>query len=137
MLFAPPGRTETETDVLLRIEEVKRRFGHTLQTPRVWYGLLRRMSLARAVRGSNSIEGFVVTIDDPIAAAEGQEPLDASDESWAAVTCYQDALTYVLQLADDAHFTYSVDLIRSLHYMMMKYNLSKWPGRWRPGEIHV
>jgi len=30
-----------------------------------------------------------------------------------------------------------VSLIRSLHFMMMSYDLSKNPGRWRPGSIWV
>jgi len=40
-------------------------------------GLLRRNTLARAVRGSNSIEGYNVTAEDAIAAVDGEEPLAA------------------------------------------------------------
>jgi Fic family protein len=46
-------------------------------------------------------------------------------------------MTYVLQLADDPHFRFDSSLLRSLHYMMMRYDLNMSPGCWRPGEIFV
>ena len=46
-------------------------------------------------------------------------------------------MTYVLQLADDEDFTYSAQLIKSLHFMMTNYDLKNRPGRWRPGAIYV
>jgi Fic family protein len=100
-------------------------------------GLLRRSTFARAIRGSNSIEGYNVTQEDAIAAADGAEPLEARSETWAAVTGYRNALTYVLQLSDDAHFRYGEGFIRSLHYMMLSYDLPRHPGSWRPGPIYV
>jgi Fic family protein len=100
-------------------------------------GVLRRNTLARAIRGSNSIEGFNVTADDAIAAAEGEEPLEAERQAWLAVTGYRNALTYVLQLATDPHFSYNEGFIRSLHFMMLLHDLSKHPGCWRPGPIYV
>lgn len=138
MIFQPTPLDTQELEVLERIEELKRTLGHSvISTPRRWYGLLRRTTFARAVRGSNSIEGYDVALDDAIAAAEGEEPLDPKTEAWAAIGGYQVAMTYVLQLAGDPHFTYSADLIRGLHYMMLQYKLSKNPGRWRPGTIFV
>jgi Fic family protein len=68
---------------------------------------------------------------------EGEEPLDAESEAWAAVNGYRSAMTYVIQLAEDPHFSYSAGLIRSLHFMMISYDLRKHPGRWRPGPIYV
>jgi Fic family protein len=93
--------------------------------------------LARAIRGSNSIEGYNVTAEDAIAAAEGEEPLEADRESWLAVTGYRTAMTFVLQLAKDPHFRYSDGFIRSLHFMMVQHDLSKNPGNWRPGTVYV
>lgn len=98
MLFQTPALDANEQEVLDRIEELKRTLGYSVSaTPKHWYGLLRRVTFARAVRGSNSIEGYNVTLDDAIAAAEREEPLDAKSEAWAAVTGYQAAMTYVLQ----------------------------------------
>jgi len=138
MLFQIPDPDALELDVLARIEELKRVLGHAVSaTPRRWYGVLRRVTFARAIRGSNSIEGYVVSVDDAVAAAEGGEPLEAGATAWEAVKAYQAAMTYVTQLADDPHFAYSTALVRSLHFMMLQYDLAKRPGRWRPGSIFV
>lgn len=137
MLFQIPNLDPRELDVLDRIEELKRLLGYAVSVPRRWYGALRRVAFARAIRGSNSIEGYVVSVDDAIAAAEGGEPLEAEARAWEAVKAYQAAMTYVIQLADDPHFAYSTALVRSLHFMMLQYDLAKRPGRWRPGPIFV
>ncbi len=138
MLFQIPDLGPKELEVLARIEELKRILGYAVSaTPRRWYGVLRRVTFARAIRGSNSIEGYVVSVDDAVAAAEGGEPLEAGAAAWEAVKAYQAAMTYVVQLADDPHFAYSTALLRSLHFMMLQYDLVKRPGRWRPGSIFV
>lgn len=138
MLFRAPNLDEKEREVISRIGDLKQSLGYAVgQGPRRWQGLLRRSTFARAIRGSNSIEGYNVTVEDAIAAAEGEAPVDADTETWAAVMGYRSAMTYVLQLAGDPHFRYSPDLIRGLHFMMIQHDLSKNPGRWRPGAVFV
>ena len=137
MLFKAEKLTQAEQDVIGRIEEARKTLKYNLATPRRWKGLLRRNTLARAVRGSNSIEGYNVTAEDAIAAVEGEEPLDANRESWLAVTGYRTAMTFVLQLTKDPNFIYNEGFIRSLHFMMVQHDLSKNPGNWRPGTIYV
>ncbi len=138
MLFETPPLGDSERRVIEQIDELKRLVGHLVSgVPRRWFGLLRRTAFARAVRGSNSIEGYEMSLDDTIAVAEGEEPLDPNAETRAAVSGYQSAMTYVLQLADDPHFSYSADLLRSLHFMMLQHKLVKNPGRWRLGQIFV
>jgi Fic family protein len=125
--------------VIERIDEMRLRLRFLLQQqPTRWSGLLRRSEFARAIQGSNSIEGFNVTVDDAVAAVEGEEPLiDERTEAWLAVRGYREAMTYILQLSDDAHFAHHESMLRSLHYMMLSYDLGKHPGRWRPGVIYV
>lgn len=137
MLFNTPGLGDAERAVIDRIDEVREALRNQLTAQRRWVGLLRRVMLARAIRGSNSIEGYNVSLDDAVAAVAGEEPQDAAAKAWTAVSAYRDAMTYVIQLADDPHFDYSPTLIRSLHYMMLKYDLDKSPGRWRPGPVYV
>ncbi len=72
-----------------------------------------------------------------MAAIQDDEPLTAEKKEWLATLGYRNAMTYVLQLANDPHFTYSEGLIRSLHFMMMQHELEKHPGRYRPGVIYV
>ena len=136
MLFQTPDLAE-EQSVLAEIEQLRQGLSYALREPRRWTGRLRRVSFARAIQGSNSIEGYSVGLDDALAVADGEEPLDASEETKAALRGYREAMTYVLQLADDPYFTYGPGLIRSLHYMMLSYDLTKSPGRWRPGPIFV
>ena len=137
MIFIAPVLDDAEKRVVEKIEQVKTNLGYAVQVPERWTGLLRRNALGRAIRGSNSIEGYHVTVEDAIAAADGEEPLDADSDSWKAVTGYRTAMTYVMQLADDPHFTYSDALIKSLHFMMMQHDLGRHPGKWRPGPIFV
>ncbi len=137
LLFETPSIEAAEDRALERIEELRRRLRYQTAGNRRWHGTLRRVSFARAIQGSNSIEGYNVTLDDAVAAAVEEEPLDALGETWAAVTGYREAMTYVMQLADDPYFVYSTDLLRGLHFMMMKYDLGRLPGRWRAGPIYV
>jgi Fic family protein len=136
-LFETPVPDEKETAVLLEIESLKASLKYATAQPRRWTGLLRRNAFARAVRGSNSIEGYNVSMEDAIAAVEGDEPTAPRDEAWLAVAGYRMALTFVLQKAEDPHFKYSEEGIKALHYMMVGWDLSKHPGRWRPGPIFV
>ena len=137
MLFHTPDLTDAERAVLDRIEEVRGALRHQLTSQRHWVGLLRRVMFARAIQGSNSIEGYNVSLDDAVNAVADLEPVDAAQEAWLAVNGYRDAMTYAVQLADDPHFSYDESLIRCLHYMMIKYDLNKAPGRWRPGPVYV
>jgi Fic family protein len=137
VLFKAEKLTQSETDVIARIEETRKALRYNLATPRRWKGLLRRNTLARAVRGSNSIEGYNVTAEDAIAAVEGEEPRTADRESWLAVTGYRYAMTFVLQLTKDPNFAYSEGFIRGLHFMMVQHDLEKNPGNWRPGTVYV
>lgn len=137
MLFEPPACSRREVEVIERIQDLHGALRYAISEPRRWTGVLRRVLFARAIQGSNSIEGYTVSLDDAIAAAGGDDLQEADKPSREAVTGYRTAMTYVLQLADDPHFTYSEDLIRSLHYMMLHYDLEKSPGRWRGGPIYV
>jgi len=137
MLFQSPPVTAEDELALTRIEDLRRQLRFYVAEPRRWSGLLRRTSFARAIQGSNSIEGYVVNLDDAIAAVEGEEPLDAASETWQAVTGYRNAMTYVLQLAGDPHFELNEALLKSLHFIMTGYDLRNNPGKWRPGDVYV
>jgi Fic family protein len=95
------------------------------------------MSFARAVQGSNSIEGYNASLDDVIAAVDSEPTFDADTDTQLALADYRDALTYVLQLAQDPDATIDEGLLKALHFMMIRHDLDKSPGRWRAGEIFV
>lgn len=137
MLFESPKLHSAEQEVIHRINEMRQSLKYSISAPGRWFGVLRRATLARNIRHSNSIEGINVTKDDALAAVENEEPITAEGETWRATVGYRNAMTYVLQLADDPHFEYSEGLIRSLHFMMLHDELPKHPGRYRPGPIYV
>lgn len=138
MIFTAPELAEAELRVLGLIEDLKTRLRHQLHDPRRWAGSLRRVSLARAIQGSNSIEGYEAGLDDAVDVAAGEEPLHANEETSLALRGYRDAMRYVLQMAEDEEgFLYSAQLLKSLHFMMASYSLTNRPGRWRAGSIYV
>ena len=136
MIFRTPVLTDDDLGVLAALDELRKEARYYLYEPRRWYGTLRRATFARAVQGSNSIEGYYASVEDVAAVIEGEEPLDATDETRHAIAGYRDAMTYVLQLAGQPP-TVDASLIKSLHFMMLKYDLAKHPGQWRPGPIWV
>jgi Fic family protein len=137
MLFRTPELAPKELEVVQEIERLRGITSYSIGQPRRWFGLLRRSTFAKAVRGSNTIEGYHVTMDDALAAVEGEEPIDPKDAAWMAVSGYRAAMTFVLQKAEDQFFSFSPELLKSLHFMMIGYDLTKNPGRWRPGPIFV
>src|SRR6188472_522189 len=137
MIFQTPELRDDERGVLELLSEQREQLRDRVAEPRRWAGTLRRMTFARAVQGSNSIEGYNASLDDVVAAVDGEPTLDASAETQLALAGYRDAMTYVLQLARDETPNVDEGLIKSLHFMMLKYDLSKNPGQWRPGDIYV
>jgi Fic family protein len=137
MIFQTPPMSFEEIAALEKIDELRRQLRFRIAQPRRWVGQVRRVLGARAIQGSNSIEGYDVSVEDALAAIGGEEPVDASTEEWNAVSGYRRAMTYVLQLAQDEHFIYTPQILRSLHFMMTEYTLEASPGLWRPGPIWI
>ena len=135
MLFQRPQLDELDLRVIDEVDRFRRDMRFALREPKRWTGQLRRNLLAKAIQGSNSIEGYEVTDEDAVAAVEAEEPLSADEATWAEIIGYRSAMSYVLQLADDPDFTLDQTLLRSLHYMMLAHDLSRtWPV---PAEVRV
>lgn len=139
MIFRAPALDGSDEAVLALIFDQKERLKlYANNSPGRWFGSLRRSTLARAIQGSNSIEGYTASLDDAIAAVE-DEPvvLDERTEVWKATIGYRDALTYICQAAQDPYFEFSKQFLKSLHFMMLGFDMSKYPGQWRRGSIFV
>jgi Fic family protein len=136
-VFATPCPDDSELAVIAMVADLREEMRHRIAEPRRCSGGLRRLSEARAVQASNSIEGYNATLDDVLAVRDGDEPLDVTAETQRAVEGYQEAMTYVLQATQDTDIEIDEGLLRALHFMMLKHDLSRHPGRWRPGSIRV
>jgi hypothetical protein len=137
VIFRSPKIHAEETEAIEKIEDLWRQLRRRVSEPRQWLGGLRRLVFTRSVAGSNSIEGYHASLEDVMAAVEDEPTVEASDETQIVLRGYRDAMTYVLQLADDNDVEIDESLIKSLHFMMMKHDLTKRPGRWRTGDGYV
>ena len=136
-IYTSPPLTIEDSAVLGEIHEMRRGLEANLRPKRRWTGVLRRTLLARAVRGSNSIEGYDVAEDEAAAALNDEQPLTADEATFAEIRGYRQALGYVLANANDEHFTFDTSSMRAMHYMMLGHDLSKSPGQYRRGPIYV
>ena len=137
MLFQAPQLDARDLAVIGEIDQMRVELRQDTHAPKKWTGVLRRNLLAKAIQGSNSIEGYDVNEGDAIAAVEDEEPLDADAQTWAEILGYRTAMSYILQLADDPHVTLDPSLLRSLHYMLLSHEVARSPGRYRSGPIFV
>jgi Fic family protein len=138
VIFRTPNIGTPEKAALERIDELRGQLRLRVAEPKRWFGPVRRVLAAKAIQGSNSIEGYNISDEDAVAVVGGAiEPVDSEWADYQANQSYSRAMTYVLQLAKDQHFEYTAALLRSLHFMMTEYSLDAAPGLWRPGPIWV
>src|SRR2546421_13015545 len=74
---------------------------HTSDSMNRWWAPLARIAVARAMVGTNSIEGINVTLDDAVAVVDGEAPTTPQGEDSAALRGYWNAMTYIVQLSKD------------------------------------
>ncbi len=138
MIYQEPELSDLDQAVLGLINKQREKLKiHTQNNPRRWFGSLRRSTFARAIQGSNSIEGYNATLDEAIAVIEDEPSLDERTETWYAINGYRAAMTYVIQAAEDPTFEFSKQFLKSLHFMMIGFDLNNRPGQWRIGPIYV
>jgi Fic family protein len=136
--FSYVNLADDELKVLDRIADMRNDLRYfVVQEPRRWTGLLARMTRARALRASNSIEGINVSDEDAIAAVDNEEPAEADKATWQAVVGYQAAMEYVLQRCRDPSFRLSKDTVLAIHFMISQHDLDANPGNFRRGWVGV
>lgn len=136
-LFATPDPDLEDQQAIGEIHETRASLADYLRAPKRWNGLLRRTSTARAIQGSNTIEGYTVSEEDAVAAVDDEPPLSADDATWLEIIAYRRVLTYVLNVATEPGFVIDEAVLRSMHFMLLDHDLSKTPGRYRTKEIFV
>jgi len=137
VIYASPSLTGEDETVLAEIHQMRKELRHVLRKPTRWQGGLRRSALARAIQGSNSIEGYQVAEDDAAAAVDGEEPFSADEKTFLEIQGYRQALGYVLAKGIDDYATFNATEILAMHYMMLSHDQAKSPGRFRRGPIQI
>ncbi len=105
--------------------------------PRRWTGFLARMTRARALAGSNSVEGIDVSDDDAIAAIDREDPANTDRETWQAVIGYREAMDYILQRRRSPALRLSEDVLLAVHFMICQSDPKANPGQYRSGWVGV
>lgn len=138
MIHAYPKLESIDNDVLGLIREQRKLLRHQVgQNPLRWSGFLRKNTFARALQGSNSIEGINANLDEAMAIIDDERPETLEEETARALEGYRQAVTYIIRIHQDPHTKVGTQFIRMLHYMMLNYDMSKLPGQWRPGPVYV
>ncbi|MGN9839931.1 Fic family protein [Nonomuraea sp. H19] len=137
MLYDTPPLEPVDKAVLAEIEDMRQDLKYRLAETHRWDGQLRRQLQARAIQGSNSIEGYKASVEDIESIMAGDEPLDASAAVAKEIAGYQQALTYIGLLSRAAVFRYDVGVLNALNFMMIGHHRHKTPGVIRPGSIWV
>ncbi|MGH9125772.1 MAG: Fic family protein [Acidimicrobiales bacterium] len=137
MIFCSPELGEDTLRGLAEVERLQGLLASKLPARKRWADGLKRLTTVRAIQGSTSIEGYEARLDDVAAVVQGNDPLDADSETQTVLVGYRDAVAYVRHVAKDDVINIDERLIRSLHFVMMRQQFCKNPGRWRPGPTWV
>jgi Fic family protein len=138
MIYRVPILRPIDRDVIGLINEQRQQLEYRVnRNPGRWTGFLRRNTFARALQGSNSIEGINADLAEAVAIIDDERPESLQEETIRALQGYRTAMTYIMRTFDDPFCEINAQLIRSLHYMMLNYDLTKLPGQWRTGQVFV
>ncbi|MEO3801341.1 Fic family protein [Nonomuraea sp. B1E8] len=134
MLYGTPVLDPADKAVLAEIEDMRQDLRFRLAETHRWDGQLRRQLQARAIQGSNSIEGYRAGVEDIQSIMAGEEPLETSASVAKEIAGYQQALSYITLLSRAPAFRYDVGVLNALNFMMIGH---KTPGVIRPGSIFI
>ncbi|MFI6529040.1 Fic family protein [Streptomyces uncialis] len=138
MLYGLPDLDDRDRHVLAEIDGMRERLRLHLRTPRRWEGQLRRNLTARAIAGSNTIEGYAASVADVEDIMLDEAPIEANETVTAEIEGYRQSMTYIQRLADAGpDFAYGKGLLNALHFMMQGHHHLKRPGWWRSGPVYV
>ncbi|MET9344049.1 Fic family protein [Nonomuraea sp. NPDC003804] len=137
MLYGLPALEAQDEKVLAEIEDMRRDLKYRLAVSHRWDGQLRRQLRARAIQGSNSIEGYRASVEDIESIMAGEEPLETPGSVAREIAGYQQALTYIQLLSNAPAFRFDVGVLNALNFMMIGHHHGKTAGVIRPGGIYV
>jgi hypothetical protein len=108
MIYATPELGVVDHQVVELINRQRQTLRHEVsQNPVRWSGFLRRNTLARAIQGSNSIEGINANLADAVAIVDEERPQTVDQETERALSGYRRAMTYIIRTHDDPNLEIS------------------------------
>lgn len=138
MLYTMPELPPKYTQVIEMIDDLRQRLKFvTSDNLNRWTGFLAHREMARMIYGSNTMEGVNATFDEAVAVVDGDDAIDPKDQDVQILSAHLDAMNYVISASKDPYFIHSEGTIKAIHHMMMKNEINKDPGRYRPGSIQV
>ncbi|MBF8192179.1 Fic family protein [Nonomuraea sp. K274] len=138
MLYGTPKLSDADIRVVEEIEQMRHDLRMHLRPQEQWTKQLRRSLTARAIVGSNTIEGYAASVEDVEALMAGEAPLETSDTTRRELENYRRAMAYIQALSDaGTEFSYDLGLLNGLHFMMQEPHRRKRPGRLRQGPVYV
>jgi len=137
MIHQIPSLTDQDHCALDEIEEIRSDIRYRVGRPARWSEPIRRVLHAEAIRSSTQIEGFVVSTEEALDVIAGRPTPDIEERTRVAVEDYQSAMTRVLTLAEDPHFSWGRGTIRDLHYLVTEHHPLSSPGLWRTVGVGV
>lgn len=138
MLYRTPELDDADLRTLQEIAQMRYDLRLHVRPQARWTKQLRRSLTARAIVGSNTIEGYAASVDDVEALMAGEEPLESNESTRRELEGYQRAMTYIQGLSDAGdRFGYDLGLLNGLHFMVQEHHPDKRPGRLRQGPVYV
>ena len=64
-------------------------------------------------------------------------PISADQRTFLEIQGYRDALGYVLAMGEEDFLAFDTTELRAMHYLMLRHDSSKSPGRYRKGPVFV
>jgi Fic family protein len=130
-------RTDRISRDLAALEDHRRQLDDRGVLSRRWEGRLRRELQADAVAASTSLEGVPVSSDDVRRILVGDRPQGVTPADAALVRGYEEAMSYVLRLADAESFSWQSELIRAIQDRVLAGSFAAGAGRFRDGAVYV
>ncbi len=139
MEFNSPQLGPAESLAVIHVERLRTELLASLRMGRRWLGLFRRLAVARHIQASRRLDGSAVGLDDVLAAIDGDEPFDASLDTWADLRAHRDTLSYLAQVAhgDGERSELSATMVRSMHFILTRDHPDADPGRWRDADAQT
>jgi len=137
MLYFAAELEARDVEVIAELRAAHEALRRQSAVPKRWSGGVRQQLWSRAIKGSNTIEGYNVTDAQALAIVNDLTASDSEDLSVRVVTAYKQAMDLLLTQIADPTFMWHPSLLKAMHHIMLNYDQAKRPGLYRQSQIFV